>query len=400
MRSPRLSLSALTLASLVVGFGVISVGCQSSPQQRASDPAPLLDQAMGVASSPPGKSHARVKSRLQRDVVVTAIEVGAFDAALRYADQIEDGRRAESLAMLAQALAKKGDLIRADQCVVRAVDLSAASEGATKERILTEVAVAFALMGQSDKARQFAGRVPQELTGRVEAEIASQAALEELDRQCDAFDRAIQTRSLDIAYSGVNGYFAVWQRVRGDEARCTRAEQAIRAAMPNFPMAFQIESLIRLSDALSAQGRQEEAVAELARARAVLMTTDFLPDTSGPIGRDIALAFDRRGDRASARQLLLDMVAAYERNPKAMVDIERADYLCPLASALAQVGDRGTAERVWSLALEAGSINPNARPRAEDLCMVMLSMARSGFEPTEGLRSTMAQIRGGLQPPW
>jgi hypothetical protein len=55
---------------------------------------------------------------------------------------------------------------------------------------------------------------------------------------------------------------------------------------------------------------------------------------------------------------------------------------------------------VWILALEGGSINPNARPRAEDLCMVLLSIARSGSKPTEGMRAKMAQMEGALQPPW
>jgi tetratricopeptide (TPR) repeat protein len=355
---------------------------------------------MDVASSPHGKSHARVKSRLQRDVVLTAIQLQALDAALRYTDRIEDGRRAESLAILAQAFAQAGDRARADQCVIRAIDLSASTEGATQERILTEIAVAFAVMGQSEKARQFAGRVPQDLTGRVEAEIAARVTIEELDRQCDAFDRAIKTGNLDVVRSGIGGYFAVLKRTRGDASRCDRAEKAIRAALPGLPMEFRIDALIRLSDELDAQGRTEEAIAEVIRASEVLAMSEFLPDTSGPVGRDLALAFMRRRDSARARQLLVDMVAAYERDPKAMVDIERADYLCPLAAAFAQVGDLESAVRVWSLAIDAGSINPNARPRAEDLCMVMLSMARLGIEPTEGLRDKMAQMREGLQPPW
>lgn len=400
MRHPRISRSICLLAASLVGIAVVGAGCQATPKAKSVESSSLLDQAMDVASSPPGKSHARVKSRLQRDVVLTAIELRSLEAALRYADQIEDARRAEALAQLAQAFAQAGDMTRADQCLVRAIDLSAEAEGASRERILVEVALAFARMGQPERARQFAGRVPQELTGRVEAEIVSSVTIEELDRQCDAFDRAIQTGSLDVVRSGIGGYFAVLQRTRGDRSRCDRAEKAIRAALPGLPMEYRIGALIRLSDELDAQGRTEEAIAEVIRASEVLAMSEFLPDTSGPVGRDLALAFMRRRDSARARQLLVDMVAAYERDPKAMVDIERADYLCPLAAAFAQVGDLESAVRVWSLAIDAGSINPNARPRAEDLCMVMLSMARLGIEPTEGLRDKMAQMREGLQPPW
>jgi len=374
---------------------------QSAPSQPApSATTPLLDQAMGVASSPPGKSHARVKSRLQRDVVMAAIHLNALDDALRYADRIEDGRRAEALALVAQAFAKVGDRVRAEQCLMRAIELSTATEGAAQERILTEIAIAFAALGQTESARRFAGRVPQELTGRVEAVIASQVSLEDLDRQCDAFDRAIATGSLDVVRSGVSGYLAVMQRARGDGARSARAEEAVRSALPSFPADLRIEILIRLSQVLLEEGRRDEAVAEVEQARGLMASSDFLPDTSGPIGRDLALAFERCGDGVRARQLLLEMVAAYERDSSAIVDIERADYLCPLASAFAQLGDHETANRVWLLALEGGSINPNARPRAEDLCMVMLSIARTKSQPTEGLRAKMAQMEGALQPPW
>jgi hypothetical protein len=94
------------------------------------------------------------------------------------------------------------------------------------------------------------------------------------------------------------------------------------------------------------------------------------------------------------------MVSAYERSPQAIVDIERADYLRPLAEALHAMGDDVEARRVWMLALEAGAVNVNARPRAEDLCQTSLSMIRSGVEPTPEMRSRMAAIEAGLKAPW
>jgi hypothetical protein len=82
------------------------------------------------------------------------------------------------------------------------------------------------------------------------------------------------------------------------------------------------------------------------------------------------------------------------------VDIERADFLRPIAEGLNDVGDRDDAMHAWALALDAGSLNPNAKPRAEDLTKTCLSMVRSGVEPTDAMREKIANIRAGLKAPW
>jgi tetratricopeptide (TPR) repeat protein len=139
---------------------------------------------------------------------------------------------------------------------------------------------------------------------------------------------------------------------------------------------------------------------ELQTATTMVREGDFLPDMLGPLARDVARARARHGDASGAREMLGEMLKRYEQAPTAMVDIERADYLRALAEALQDLGDHKDAMHAWTLALEAGSVNPNARPRAEDLCLTMLSMVRSGAEPTEGMHARMTDIQGGLKAPW
>ncbi|NBX26108.1 MAG: hypothetical protein EBQ99_08705, partial [Planctomycetes bacterium] len=224
--------------------------------------------------------------------------------------------------------------------------------------------------------------------------------LEELDRQSAAFDAAIATQSLDVVRAGMDGHFAVWERVSDDAERSARAEKAIRDAIPGLPEELQIGARIRLADRLAAVGRESDARREVAEAVRLLQARERHPDVAGPLARDVAEAQARRGDVAAARTMLLEMVSRYERAPQAMVDIERADYLRPLAEALHTLGDDAEARRVWVLALDAGAVNVNARPRAEDLCLTSLSMIRAGVEPNADMRSRMAIIEGGLKAPW
>lgn len=372
----------------------------SRPAADAAWRSTMIDDAMAVASSLESPSHERVRSRLQRDVAAAAIELGMVDVALRHAQAIRDWRRAEILALAGQALVRSGESERATTALREAFEGSAGTEGWIRELLLTEIAVGLALLGDVDQARQFAGQVPQDLTGRVEAELVSSTSLEDLDRQCDAFDAAIATKAFDVVRSGVDGYLAVWERVPDDSVRAARAEKAIRDAAPGLPIDLQIDLRVRVADRLAAVGRRDDAAAELAQACDQIRNYDFAPDTVGGIARNLARGLMRQGQPGQARRVIQETLARYQANPSEVVDIDRADMLRPLAEALVDLGDRDEALRVWRLALEVGALNPNARPRAEDLCLTCLSMARSGVEPPEDMRATIRSIRSGLKAPW
>lgn len=387
---------------------LIAAGSAEPPQVGTEAPSgdagvwrsALLDDAMRVASSFESKSHVKVKSRMQREVAAAALEVGLIDRARGYADRIADWRRGEVSAMVAQALAEIGDRRGAEACLVRASEVAASTEGWMLERLTTDIAIAYALLGDAEHARQLGARVAPELTGAVEATLSDRVSMEELDRQSDAFDAAIATGSLDVVRSGVDGHFRIWARVRDDAKRSSRAERAIRESAPGLPEELRIGVRLQLADALAAAGRPDDCRAELKVALDELRARERFPDVDGPLARDVAKALARHGESELAGGLLAEMVRRYERAPDAMVDVDRADYLRALAEALYAIGDEEGARRAWGLALEAGAVNVNARPRAEDLCLTLLSMIRSGVEPSAGMRGRVAAIESGLKAPW
>ena len=74
--------------------------------------------------------------------------------------------------------------------------------------------------------------------------------------------------------------------------------------------------------------------------------------------------------------------------------------MVPIAEAYAAMGDRDTALATYRLAMDQAVINPNSRPRAEDLTMICRSMALGAVEPDAALWARMRQIHQGLGRPW
>jgi hypothetical protein len=78
----------------------------------------------------------------------------------------------------------------------------------------------------------------------------------------------------------------------------------------------------------------------------------------------------------------------------------RATVLRAIAEAQVAMGDPVSALSTYRRAVTEGAVNPNARPRAEDLAATCCSMAVQGVQPDEGLGQEIARILAGLDHPW
>ena len=413
MSNPRWTCRKLLPAASVIA-ALACAGCAAAPKRAGVHDQPevalpeskvtwqqsMLDESFRTASLLPERPHARARARLQEEIATASLDLGMIELALAYGGRIEDWRRGEVLALAAQRFARSGDLPRARTCLAGALDVAATSTGWMRDRVLTEVAAAHVVLGEIDAARALAAQVPPEDTGRVEAALSGLVKDDELDRQADAFDEAIATRNFDLARSGIDGYLAWYARVAKEPARADRAVKAIRAAAPALPRDLQVTYAVQLADALAAQGHREECAAELMAAARILAETAFLPEDVGPLSATVARAKARHGDEPGARELLRSALDTYAARHSEIADVFRAGYLRPVAEALAAVGDADGARACWMLALDAGSTNPNSKPRAEDLCRTSISMVRAGIEPGAAIRQRMSELSAGLGDPW
>ncbi len=377
----------------------------SSPAAPGADAASnrraMLERANGLALRIPSPSFEKDRAKMQLAVVECCLAHGMLDEAFEWSAPMElTWRRGEALALTAQAYARAGNAARARELAERAASGASDYPDWAAARVRAGAAKAFVLLGDRDRADALVGPADPALLGEVHAVMVEKATGEELDAKADMFDKAIATLNFDLAKGGIDGYLAILGRVASDDARRTRALKALDEAIPGLPLDLQVDYRTRLAERLAAVGRPEESAAEIARAAKLFDGTVFLAEDIQPIGAKLARAQARLGDRAAARSRIESLERTYRDRVAEIVDLRRANCLRALAEAWVDLGDRAAAMRLWSDALDAGALNPNARPRAEDLCATCISMGGCGALPTPEMNDRIAAIESGLVAPW
>jgi hypothetical protein len=64
------------------------------------------------------------------------------------------------------------------------------------------------------------------------------------------------------------------------------------------------------------------------------------------------------------------------------------------------MGDRAKALTIYKRGVDESLVNPNARPRVEDLVATCLSLAQNGVEPDAELNAQLEKVSKGLGAPW
>lgn len=360
----------------------------------------LLELAFQIGSSIPVQPHTRDRARMQALVVQACIDNGSLVEAFQYASQIDGWRQGEMIALIGQKYLANNDAENARAFAKKALEKSGNEIDWRKERIQTEIAKIYIQLGDTSQAYQLMSGARQEELGKMEVERTINMLPEELDIQADMFDKAIATHNFDFVRNAIEGYLAWFDRVASDDARTARASKAIDDAIRGLPYDLQIQYKIDFADHLFQSGKTEQAVLNLNNANEILSKTTFLPQDVSPLGAMIARAYVRLGDPKSARFLLQRLHAEYPTRREGITNLRRATSLRALAEGFCEIGDRDDAIACYTTALEEGAINPNARPRAEDLCATCVSMAKYKILLTPELTKRIALLRNSLTDPW
>ncbi len=376
----------------------------------APEQSELLDLAFRAASAMPTLPHAKNRARAQEEVAQTALDLEAPARALDYVEQIDNWRRAAGLAECAVFAAEHGQNKLARELIERArarMLATAESPSALEpvqdwmvDRTKAALARAYHRMGESEEARNLARGI-----GDADALTLREAWVETLaDGDFDSEFRAIEagatSREIDPVRFALHSAVGLHARFYADPKRREMLEAVVRDNWSVVPLAIRIDLLIQLADGARTNGDNGRSLILLAEAREHFDAARWLVQDRLPVLARFAVARHQSGaveaahsDGVAAHELALESIAT-------VVDVFRAAALRPLAEAFAEMGDVERARQVYALAIEHGLVNPNSRPRAQDLVATACSLARHPAIAGVALMVKLREAFGGLGDPW
>lgn len=401
----------LSLASLIV-VGVLGTGPVNAAQAAAHVPsesqsAPwreeLVDRAWRAATAMPLVPHVKNRSRAQESVVEACLALGLEAKAEKLAFEIVNWRSAAALSSLALHHARGGRAGEARRVAMATEALIAKNSGETAqewqdERVRARLVATYVWIGDKDDAARLAPGIGESEAGAVQSAVAAKSSPEDADARFAAIDKAVGTGGFENVRNALTACAELYERCWDDSERRERAERTIRDGWTLLPLRVRIELLEKL--AKTRLDRGAEALELVAEIRGLVEGAQWLPEDRAPLGAQVALLRYRAGERQEARRELDAVHAQYTQDRSTIVDIYRAGALRPVAEVYAAMGDLDEARRVFARALEEGTLNPNSRPRADDLVATCLAMAKAGVEPDATLKARLEQIAGALGDPW
>lgn len=406
-------MAACAAVAVAGPVGCASPGSAAGGQGTTARPAPakapatveqvrLLSLADEIAGTIPGEDFEVDRSLCRAGVVDCCIELGELDRAEAFAARIENWRRGDALVRLGQARLERGDRAGAERCAAACLSNAGNWRDWGIARVAAGAAALYMALGEPDRAKGLLPPDAPDLMGAFEASRVPRVALADLPAMADAFDAALSTQNLDVARSALDGHLAVLGRAlaAGDSALAGRCAAALDRGIAGLPPDMQVGYRLRLSELLSGAGRTDGARAEVAKAGDAYRNAILDAQSRASIGVPIAEAEFRLGERAGALARIDALRADFEEHKAEITDLRRATSLRALAEGYLLVGERARGSECYAQALREGAVNPNARPRANDLCDTLVSMARSGYAPDAGMQRTIDSIRAGLAAPW
>lgn len=368
----------------------------------------LLLRAFEVASSIPIDPHVKDRSSAQADVLDAFLELDQPVSVRDLAARIENWRRAEAIAKVALHAARAG----VDPVEVRGlITLSDANHPADlarwrHDRIDVNIARALVRIDDLAAAAKLETEFERAAQGRVVEESVETMPAEAVPVLLERLDKVIEIADLDGVMNAIDVLLAMHGRFYDDVALRTDLERRVddAATRGKVPHDIRIRANLALVDEAVERGDVANARMLVGRARGVLDSiqarTPFPAEYLVPLVGDLARRRAEAGDTERAIAEVDEALRISEEQRATIIDVFRARALRPVALAAVATGDPELAEKVFAATIEAGAVNPNGRPKAEDLARTLAAMAVSGYEPGETLRARIDVIVEGLGDPW
>jgi tetratricopeptide (TPR) repeat protein len=394
----------LACSAMAIGF----------PEDQGSGPGTVLEVettatplelAFQAASALPQMPHAKTRARLQEQVALAYLGAGDADRAEACFDLIDNWRRGVGYADLAQHWVLAGQPKRAEALLQRALAVGEDSRGTEQQawrrgRILGKASAVLMSLGRDGEAAKLAAGLES-----VEAMPVQLAQMRKLGRGdwdllAERLKHAVAAGQFEEQRAALEAACEFQSRFYEDSILREKVLSAIHTSWGKMPAQVRLGLIQTLGATAQANGDGKAALTQLEMAEDFMAGLVWRVEEELPWVAAFAKLRANCGDRDGAKEALRRALLRYDAGEKDIVDIYRSGALRPLAEAYVVLGERERAQAIYRRALDAGGVNPNSRPRAEDFVATVCSMTGVGFQPNAALLQHMAEFQGTLGAPW
>ncbi|MBK8098715.1 MAG: hypothetical protein IPK26_16505 [Planctomycetes bacterium] len=345
----------------------------------------LLQLAFDTASAMPLAPHVKNRARAQAAVIAACLRLDQPRRAAEWLRAIPNWQRGLCAADLAVWCARRGTndavgaLLEQAEDVARQVLADPKEQGWRAERIRSRCAEAILLLDET--TRQALSLPPG----------GHEALLAEIDKVLAAGD----LEKVSAVLAQCTELFAQHYRT---EARRAQAEERIRNA--RVPATVRLDATVRLAEIALEHDEVGKAIALLDELQPIVEGGTWLPEDHAAMRARLAVVRHRCGLRERARADLDVASREFESARSQVNSVFLGIGHRPLAEAWARCGDQARALAIFRQAVTDAVVNPNSRPRAEDLVATCVAMALADVPPDAELSTRLRQVAAGLADPW
>lgn len=360
----------------------------------------LLDAAYSAASAMPLKPHVKDRSRAQTSVAEVCFELEQPQKALKFVEGIANWERGAGYADFAFYCVQRGDARDVRKYLEMARQIAAGEEDWRRDVVMIKVARTLELLGQSQQATELEAGVVNSEIGKLDVVRASQVGDAEFDKQFGALSETLAGGIFDRMRNALDACMVLLDRFYDNTERRELILKRITFYANQMPPSIRIDLQEQIAECAIRHNDPQTAGTAIKEVQYLVEHYGWLPESRVPLLARVSMLQAMAGDRVAARKSADDAIALFSAERDRIESFDRAEALLPIAEAFQALGDSAVALATYKRAVAEGSINPNARPRAEDLTATCISMAKSVVEPDAELWASMRQMREGLVDPW
>ena len=369
----------------------------------------------------PDTPHERTKNRELSLLVELLIKSNDLERAEQYRKKITNWRATQLKANIALAYHKVGNHSRAEELIADVETIAETVEGIKGGTIfatgkyadyleqyddfrLDRVKVALAqyywAKGEKDRAAEWSkGVLAAELADFIKQQAESLAA-EDYEASLTINDILVRGETFEGKKVGIDGLVHLYSLYYADQEKRLELKNLIDEFSISQPVMYRIEWLHRMAISAYEQGDAETAKELYSKASLFISGSSFRPRLFFPLkALNIITAhkLELHEEAVEAAHLLYE---EYNKVENSIYNIHRADVLCAVGEAFAHVGLTDRAEKVYLKALDQAGINPNSRPRLEDLKLITHSVIKFEVPLTPTLLDKIDELVSSLGEPW